>query len=1184
MFQTQLNRLLIVVVLFNLCVIIGCHRSYYRRQADAEAQRLVLEKAVDPRWSSSDGSIEIDPQSRMFNPFSKDHPPIPPDDATSHQLMHMVDGKEGFPHWHANGDTDAVENPVWKSYLPTNEKGQVVLNLEQAYRLALIHSPDYQQQRETLYRSALNVSLERFGFDSQLFSGFNSFLTTQGRLRNGSGSSSTTLQSQIGANGGGANLQRLGITGTNFAVGLANTILFSFAGNNTQSASSLIDFSVIQPLLRGAGRERIMESLTQAERTLLANVRQMERYKRGFFLNTIIGRGTGAGPNLSGNFLGNPGSANFNPGGYFNLLSQQQTLRNQELNVRQLEGVLKQFEELFDNERIDAIQLKQFQQTYYSNQAGLLRAKAGYQNSVDQYKIQLGLPPELEVIVEDPLLDQFKLISDQINDRLVDISVLRENTGSVLGRIQAQIQDFNPEQPDAFEWPENIDKVVVELQPFLVIAERLLQKVIDDDAEQVRADLDKLESNRDQRIAHLNSVRAEIEAGRIISDVDPGLFDADTIPKADKLRLDLRNPEMDAKDVVIVDGQERPAPKSILRRAELLLDEIKQAQQDVQDYAELAAEAKSADRFEFLKQRFVLQIPGLLTELNNLPLEMSRLQAFARSNSIQITDVQLDAEQAIRIARCLRRDWMNARASLVDQYRNIEFVADQLEAGVDLVFQGDIGNTGDNPFKLRYETGQLRAGFRFDAPITRLAERNQYRQALIDYQQARRNFYQFEDSIKANLRNLIRFINQNKVQFELNRIIVQISIDQLEINRLNLERPIAVGEASRSLGPTTAQNLINAINSLNRAQDDFIGAWLNYEVLRRNLDYDLGTMQLDEFGQWLDPGKIDESIGVRAAAMMGIELDCQFCESIGTSYLPPLEEVSDENGESVLDAPGPIKAGGSPFEYKSRSDLLNNADTPELTPQQRQIELQLQRLRMEEELLRQRRQLELLPGPDGIDPANPGDGASSQPEPSDTFSQPIVAPISKLPELSDSKLSQPSEVSAAKAESLTRVSVDSEAIATPTQMPDPVTAGVQLTPQQQSTLEPAVEQPPVSSDSSEQLAAETASPQPETHKSNSVPAQSVPDRSVLVLTESAEKVPSKDGKLTVVARNETAVTLPPPIQGATDSSSPGLVDSKLANSDPKTAASQPSAPEKPDQPSPRWAENDSFGGLLNRFK
>ena len=73
----------------------GCLRSYYRRQADDEAYALVSEKANNPHWALQRTSIDIDPRSRMFDPFDPDHPPMPPDDPASHELMHCVDGTAG---------------------------------------------------------------------------------------------------------------------------------------------------------------------------------------------------------------------------------------------------------------------------------------------------------------------------------------------------------------------------------------------------------------------------------------------------------------------------------------------------------------------------------------------------------------------------------------------------------------------------------------------------------------------------------------------------------------------------------------------------------------------------------------------------------------------------------------------------------------------------------------------------------------------------------------------------------------------------------------------------------------------------------------------------------------------------------------------------------------------------------
>ena len=858
----DLRRCLVVVLVLQLCAVIGCHRGYYRRQADAEARRLIAEKTLDPRWDSADGSLEIAPQSRMFNPFSSDHAPLPPDDPESHKLMHYVDGREGFPHWHANGDTDHVENPDWKSYLPVDENGRVVLTLDRAFQLASIHAPLLQEQRETLYLSALDVSLQRFGFDTQLFAGHNSFITTEGRLRNPLLGSRTQLSSSLGANSEGINLNRLGITGATFAAGLANSLIFDLAGNNTQTASSLFDFSIIQPLLRGAGRDRILESLTQTERTLLANVRQFERFRRGFYLQIATGRATGAGPNRTGDFLNLPAAAATQAGGYLGLLQQQQQIRNLEFNLRLLEAVLDQFRTFFEEDRINKLQIRQFEATVFQQQQNLLNTKVVYANALDQFKQTLGLPPYLDIVIADPMLDRFKIIGDDISDRITDVSNLRTRAGVVINDQVDRINDFKRSM--STDNPSDTDSIVTnveQLKPIISAALATVEDVRNTDFSKVSADIDRLAALREDRIAYLNQLRLDIAQGKVESEVEAQIFAAESIPQAANIKRDLS----DKKE---------------------LLDKIEASLQLVAEQIEGLDSAtegmKAPDIVNLINKNFQTATPDILTELDGLILELSLLQAKARSNSIQIQKVDIDSQQAFEIARCLRRDWMNARASLVDQWRNIEFVADQLESQVDLVFQGDIGNTGDNPFRFRYETGQLQAGIRFDAPIVRIAERNDYRQALIDYQQSRRQFYQFEDEVSRNLRQIIRNIDRNKVLFELNRQSIQVNIDAVELSRARLIQPPRPGDQS-SFSDTTARDLSDAISGLNNVQNQYVEAWVEYEVLRRTLDFDMGTMTLDPLGQWFDPGVIDSTIGIRTANQLGIELDCRFCDGINAT-------------------------------------------------------------------------------------------------------------------------------------------------------------------------------------------------------------------------------------------------------------------------------------------------------------
>ncbi|MEM9645149.1 MAG: hypothetical protein AAF989_09150, partial [Planctomycetota bacterium] len=62
----------------------GCHRQFYRKQADQEIKALLAEKACSvARPPEIDLGIEIDRRSRMYNPFDPDFQPMPLDDPAS---------------------------------------------------------------------------------------------------------------------------------------------------------------------------------------------------------------------------------------------------------------------------------------------------------------------------------------------------------------------------------------------------------------------------------------------------------------------------------------------------------------------------------------------------------------------------------------------------------------------------------------------------------------------------------------------------------------------------------------------------------------------------------------------------------------------------------------------------------------------------------------------------------------------------------------------------------------------------------------------------------------------------------------------------------------------------------------------------------------------------------------------
>jgi hypothetical protein len=253
------------------------------------------------------------------------------------------------------------------------------------------------------------------------------------------------------------------------------------------------------------------------------------------------------------------------------------------------------------------------------------------------------------------------------------------------------------------------------------------------------------------------------------------------------------------------------------------------------------------------------RLTSALTQLSGELLALSLLQARARLDTITFDPVELTPEEAFCIASRYRRDWMNARAALVDSWRLIHFNANDLESDLDLVFEGDISNATDNPFSLRGADGRLSVGLQFDAPLTRLSERNTYRQSLIEYQQARRQYYQFRDRVQRDIRRRLRQSRLDDLNFELRRAAVHVGITQVDLSRLRLSepsRPVTPSAPGQPLQPggeaqfgaTVARDLVNALVDLLLVQNDFLSVWVDHEVQRLQLDFDLGIMELDANG------------------------------------------------------------------------------------------------------------------------------------------------------------------------------------------------------------------------------------------------------------------------------------------------------------------------------------------------
>ncbi len=787
----------ITFLLTSVLIACGCSRTHYRLQADRDAYDVIAERNTDPRWSTPDYGIEMDPRSRYHDDHDPDRSPMPADDPVSHQYMHSVNGIEGWDKWHDNGDRVGYENLSWRDqlgeYVEVSPEGVVQLDIDSAVQLTYLHSPAHQQQLETLYLSSLDVTTERFRLDTQYFGGYDAVYSHNGSLiPAGLGYDSVTGGFVSTSPGQGLETNRLTLgqpaalqarrrlaTAGEMVVGFANSFVFEFTGGDGNLAASLANFSLVQPLLRGAGKDIALEQLTNRERTLLANVRAYKRYRQGLYTQVAIGELGVSGLQRGGSSTSFSGSTGSGTGGYIGLLQQLQRIRNIEDNLNLKYRIVAQLEALLEVGVINLGQVDEFRLSVQRERSTLLQNRNSLALSLDFYKTNtLGLPPDLSIELDDSLIQQFEMFTREANAIQDTIFQLQDRVGEM------------PEDPSL----ESVDAVLADAAMLV---------------EPLREQLDDIQKD----LEHMD-LKVPVRE-KTMTDMDKEVFQQDR----DQLATTLV--DMEAKHI------------EVTSTIQMLQDGL--------------SEQTKADS--------VTGVVVWLGETLRLIQRSVLIQARARLEAVTVEDIDLDAPEAFDIALANRLDIMNARAALVDRWRQIEISADALQSTVNITASGDIQTARNNPVSFRAPTGSLRMGMEFDAPFTRLLERNTYRESLINYQQNRRTFIQSRDSVHLGLRNLLRQIDQLRTNMEIQRQAAAISIRRVDLTRATLYAPVAPpqpGQPVAPFGPSSSRNLIDSLDSLRNTQSAFMSAWLSYYAARMRLARELGIMTLDQDGIWMD--------------------------------------------------------------------------------------------------------------------------------------------------------------------------------------------------------------------------------------------------------------------------------------------------------------------------------------------
>lgn len=786
---------------------------------EAPSAGIVLASAAE----TSQSPARITPAGNQAAPLDPD---AVPDELTDPALPPSPDPL--FPKQAGPGQPVPTPNPVTGRLVPTIEN----LTLPQAIELANINSREYQTQIENVYLSALQLTFDQFQFNVRyLGTGLRKPGGSVNYLNRPSVNDSVALNGNFG-------VSQLLPTGGQWIAELTNNTLWIFSSPNQTNSASILSYSIVQPLLLGAGRKVVLETLTRSEREVLYDIRTLARFRKIFFGDTVVN---------------GPG------GGYLGLLRQFQQVSNQRDNIQsiivQLERsralaspppkltteplenwpagltippeLVRQFEYDPQNkeliwrgpispeeiiileglskspewaqavrnliatlqQEIINLEVAQLVPRLATSQNNLRSLERSYYDNIDQFKATLGLPTDFQLTIDKSLLKQFELIDPRLT-----------NIEQTVVRFVNDLAILDPDFPAA-------DLQAQALPAFLELVEQVRQEgfaILEEDFARVAA-------NQPQRLARL--------------------------PDEISRQLVLKNMERDRRTFA---G---------------LKDDFAAIEQATIDLIQMGDAAETREKWNQFVNRLKVTHEDLLQVTQGLKV----VQVGQRVELITLTEFELGFDEVVQYAVENRLDLMNARARVMDARRAMEVAANRLQGVLNIVASGQAGTApGNKPLAFRADRSTYQVGVQVTAPLDQIAERNVYRETQIDYQRAKRAYMQLEDQVKFDVRAAWRQLNVLRQNFETARQNLRSSAIQLDLAIESANAPVAAaqaGNAGRTTGGGANQglNLLNALQSVLNAQNDLINFWVEYERNRINIHRDMDTMQVSEDGLWDDP-------------------------------------------------------------------------------------------------------------------------------------------------------------------------------------------------------------------------------------------------------------------------------------------------------------------------------------------
>jgi outer membrane protein TolC len=267
--------------------------------------------------------------------------------------------------------TFALERSVDTLRRRLQEGGQPVqLSLLDSLDVAAENSRDFQRQKELLYLAALNLTRSRHDFEVHWGGGGAAEISGVGN-----DSADVSLSDDLSASVTSA-------SGTRLVASFVNTFLRSVMHGGSFDGSSILNLTLTQPLLRGAGAKIVREPLTQAERDLVYQMRTFERFRATFATQVVSD--------------------------YYGVVQQIEDLKNVEANYQSVSQQRIRTQAEYDADRKTINDLGREKQSELNADNGRVLSRNRLEAALDRFKLTLGLPTTAKVTLDPAELDHLK--------------------------------------------------------------------------------------------------------------------------------------------------------------------------------------------------------------------------------------------------------------------------------------------------------------------------------------------------------------------------------------------------------------------------------------------------------------------------------------------------------------------------------------------------------------------------------------------------------------------------------------------------------------------------------------------------------------------------------------------------------------------------------------------------------